>query len=879
MASSAPGVSGNVTLTVNGNTASVPESMVLLTALRDSLGLTGPKLGCGEGACGACVVLVDGEPVTSCQRAAASVAGREVTTIEGLQPGGRAPGVPTTPRLRPVQQAFADECAAQCGYCTPGMILTTTALLARDPHPGDAAIDAALAGQICRCGTYPRIRRAVHRAAQLADGYTAPVSEDTELAGSDTGFAAPEDRLRGPGNGPDADRWAPPLPGSPQHRPERPWDMTDPADRDWFGILGDGLVVVLTPPPADLGAWSTATSAWLHVDADGLVTAFTGKVDVGQDNTTALRVLVAEEMGVPPGRVRLAMGDTDLCPYDMGTFGSRSMPDAGAVLRKTAAYARTVLPVRPGERRVEHVAGEPPLSDPASWKLAGHPHMPPGTVAAVTGTRRFVSDLSQPGMWHGAVLRPPVPGATLRSLNPPALPRRSDIVVVRTAGLAGVVAADPATATATAAALQAAATWDAPAAPSDGELASYLRAHPSRGGPGRWGGPFDEQEGSAASALESAVVRLEATYTTAYIAPAALETRVALAAWNDRRVTVWTGTQTPFPVRAQLAAALEVGEDDVRVIVPPTGGGFGGKHAAGIAIEAAVLARHAGRPVRVAWSRHEEFTVGTLRPAAVIDIAAGVTAKGTLSGWTHLNINAGAAGIGMPYRAADRRLEYQPADSPLPQASYRALAATANNFARESMIDELALGTGADPVEFRLHNLADDRLAAVLLAVATHIGWEADRDPIPGMGIGIACGLEKDGRVVTAAQVVIAPGRQVRVTGLVTGYECGALVNPQTVRNQVEGATVMAFGGAMFEAISFTGGVISNGSFSAYRVPRLADIPPVEVILLDRPDLPSAGAGETPMIAVAPAIAAAIFDATGLRLRSLPLTRDGVLSG
>ena len=143
--------------------------------------------------------------------------------------------------------------------------------------------------------------------------------------------------------------------------------------------------------------------------------------------------------------------------------------------------------------------------------------------------------------------------------------------------------------------------------------------------------------------------------------------------------------------------------------------------------------------------------------------------------------------------------------------------------------------------------------------------------------MGIACGLEKDGRVVTAAQVVIERGRQVRVTGLVTGYDCGALVNPQTVTNQIEGATVMAFGGAMFEAIRFTDGVITNGAFSAYRVPRLADIPPVEVILLDRPDLPPAGAGETPMIAVAPAIAGAIFEATGRRLRSLPLTSDGVL--
>jgi nicotinate dehydrogenase subunit B len=226
---------------------------------------------------------------------------------------------------------------------------------------------------------------------------------------------------------------------------------------------------------------------------------------------------------------------------------------------------------------------------------------------------------------------------------------------------------------------------------------------------------------------------------------------------------------------------------------------------------------------------------------------------------------------------ADLRLEYQPAASPLPQASYRALAATANNFARESMIEELAYRIGMDPVQFRLRNLQDDRLAAVLRAVAEHIGWEADRQAIPGMGVGIACGMEKDGRVVTAAQVVIERGRQVRVAALVTGYECGAIVNPRAVRNQIEGATVMALGGAMYEEIRFTDGVITNGAFSSYRVPRLADIPPVEVILLDRPDLPSAGAGEAPMIAVAPAISAAIFEATGRRLRSLPLTTDGML--
>ncbi|HVB45904.1 MAG TPA: molybdopterin cofactor-binding domain-containing protein [Streptosporangiaceae bacterium] len=844
------------TFTVNGASVSVPESALLLSALRDELGLTGAKPGCLEGECGACVVLVDGLPVRSCQRTAASVAGQQVTTVEGL-------GSPETPH--PVQQAFVEECAAQCGYCTSGMVLSTVALLAQDAAPGDGAIDTALSGQICRCGCYPGIRRAVHRAAELTAAGVP--SDKTAMPGGETGATSE----------PDGDRWGPPGPDQDQRRPARPWDLTDPADRDWFEILGDGLVVALNPVP-DPAVWTTASTAWLHIRADGLVTAFTGKVDVGQDNRTALRLLVAEELGVPLATVLIAMGDTDLCPYDMGTFGSRSMPDAGSALRKTAAYARTVLPVQPGERRLELVTGDPKLTDAADWKVAGQPHLPPGTVAAVTGARRFVSDLKQPGMRHGAVLRPPVPGAALRSLDLTVLADRPGVLVVHTAELAGVVAPDLATARAAVADLRARASWDIPDAPSDSGIVEYLRTHPSEGGPGRWGGPFQHQVGSAATALESAAVRCEATYTTAYISPAALETRVAVAAWaEDGRLTVWTGTQTPFPVRAQVAAGLGLNEHQVRVIVPATGGGFGGKHAAGISTEAAVLARQAGRPVQVHWSRAEEFTAGTLRPAAVIDIAAGLTSDGALSGWTHRNVNSGAAGIHLPYHVADQRLEYAPAHSPLPQASYRALAATANTFARESMIDELAHRVGLDPVQVRLRNLDDERLAAVLRAVAEHIGWEAGREPIPGVGVGIACGLEKDGRVVTAAQVVVEHGRQVRVTGLVTGYECGALVNPRTVRNQIEGGTVMAFGGAMYEEIKFTGGVITNGTFSSYRVPRLADMPPVEVILLDRPDIPSAGAGETPLIAVAPAIANAIFEATGRRLRSLPLTSDGML--
>jgi isoquinoline 1-oxidoreductase len=414
------------------------------------------------------------------------------------------------------------------------------------------------------------------------------------------------------------------------------------------------------------------------------------------------------------------------------------------------------------------------------------------------------------------------------------------------------------------------AEWDVPDAPSRSDLEAFLRTHPVAE-TGGWGQAMLDEQGSPDAVLAASDIRVRATYTTAYIAPAALETRAALAIWDDDgRLTIWVGTQTPFATRAQVAAELDVAEERVRVIVPPTGGGFGGKHGGGVALEAAVLAREVGGPVKVSWSRHEEFTSGTLRPAAVIDVDSAVAPDGTLSAWTFTNINSGPAAIAMPYEVANQRLEYRPAASPLLQASYRALAATANNFARESQIDELAHRLGLDPVEFRLRNLDDARLAAVLTGAAERFGWRG----VAGDGQGIALGLEKGGRVATAAQVAEVDGH-LKVVRLVTAYECGAVVNPRTVINQIEGATIMALGGALFEAIDFADGVITNGSFSSYRVPRITDVPPIEVLLLDRPDLASAGAGETPMICVAPAIANAVFDLTGRRVRSLPLDLEG----
>jgi isoquinoline 1-oxidoreductase len=486
----------------------------------------------------------------------------------------------------------------------------------------------------------------------------------------------------------------------------------------------------------------------------------------------------------------------------------------------------------------------------------------------VTGARRFVSDLDRPGMLHGAVQRPPVVGSTLREVDLRPAEHAPGVTVVREDDFVAVAAGDPVTARRAVAAIEA--EWDVPpAGPSD--IVAHLRAHPvvEQG----WEREMDEAVGDVAIALTAATKRIDATYTTAYLAHVPLETRAAVAEWEGDRLTVWTGTQVPFGVRAQLADELGLKEDDVRVIVPPTGGGFGGKHHGEVALEAARLARATGRPIKVRWSRSEEFQWGHLRPMAVIDIRAGIDSTGSITAWDFLDVNAGTAGIVPPYAIANRRLRYQPADSPVAQTSYRALAATANHFARESLIDELAHAIGHDPLDFRLRNLADERLATVLEAAAAQFDWHARRDAaVRGRwGSGMAAGLEKGGRVATFAQVRVEDDGAFRVSEIVTAYECGTVVNRDTVINQIEGGTIMALGGALFEEMTLERGRIAKPSLAWYRVPRFSDLPRLVVVLLDRPDIASAGAGETPLVTVAPAIANAIFSATGRRLRSLPL--------
>jgi isoquinoline 1-oxidoreductase len=375
--------------------------------------------------------------------------------------------------------------------------------------------------------------------------------------------------------------------------------------------------------------------------------------------------------------------------------------------------------------------------------------------------------------------------------------------------------------------------------------------------------------------LAAADHKLQATYTIAYIAHAPLEPRAAVAEWNDGKLTVWTGTQTPFRFRSDLARTFNVAPEKVRVIVPDMGSAYGGKHTSEHALEAARIAKAAGKPVKLVWTREEEFTWAYFRPAGVIDVASGVRKDGTLTAWEFHNYNSGGSAIRSPYEAPNQRVEFHAAKSPLRQGSYRGLAATANHFARESHLDELAHAVGLDPLALRLHNLKNERLRAVLEAAAKQFGW--GKKSVAGQGFGIAGGTEKGSYVATCAEIVTDLRKdEFKIVRLVTAFECGAILNPDGLKNQVEGAVVMGLGGALFEAIDFADGKILNPRFSRYPVPRFNDTPALETVLLDRKDLPSAGAGETPIVAVAPAVANAIFAATGVRLRSMPMMPNGI---
>lgn len=656
----------------------------------------------------------------------------------------------------------------------------------------------------------------------------------------------------------------------------------------------------MTPQPAP-----TDVSGWLHIDEQGRVTAYTGKVEIGQNIRTSLAQAIAEELSAPLASITMVMGDTDRTPFDIGTVGSFTTPQNMPLLRRAAAAAREALvelasrrwsvaasgitmgggrvhhvpsgrsagfgELTRGERLVRQIAGDQPLKPASQWTIAGTGVAKVDNEAIVTGAQKYVSDITRPGMLHGKVVRPPAAAATLESVDDAGARRMAGVTVVRDGTFIGVAAAKPWIAEEAAKAVSA--RWTShPGQPSSSTIYDYLKANAQAPAP---------RPGPLERALAAAAHRLDRTYTVQFIAHVPLEPRAAVAEWNGDAVTVWVGTQRPFAVREEVAQAFRIPASRVRVIVPPFGSGYGGKHTGEVAVEAARLAKAAARPVKVVWTRAEEFQWAYFRPAGVIEIAAGLDGEGTLDAWDLVNYHSGRAAIEGVYQIAHSRTQFVTLTPPLRSGSYRALAATANNFAREVHIDELASLAKLDPVAFRLRNIQNPRARAVLEAVAERFGW--GKNAPSGRGAGIAVGFDKGGYVATAVELEPREGTTERRQGVLSdaeptlhrvtiAFECGAIVNPDGLRHQIAGAVIQGLGGALWEAIDFADGRVLNGTMQRYRVPRFTDVPPIDVVMIDRKDLPSAGAGETPIIGLAPAISNAIFNASGERRRALPLT-------
>ncbi|MBI1898722.1 MAG: molybdopterin-dependent oxidoreductase, partial [Acidobacteria bacterium] len=465
--------------------------------------------------------------------------------------------------------------------------------------------------------------------------------------------------------------------------------------REFFRVVGGGIVLLVTLE--DAGAQESgggrrrggrfeaapkAIGAWLHIGEDGRITVYSGKAEVGQNVRTSVTLAAAEELGVRPEAVRTVLGDTALTPFDAGTFGSRSTPVMFPQIRRAAAALREVLiglaaerwkcdrgdvqvtdgklrnrsgaelsfaELTRGRKILETISDATPLKPASEWTVAGRPLTKVNGRDFVTGRHRFASDVIRPGMLHGKVVRPAAFGATAASADIAAAGRIPGATVVHDRGFIAAAAADEETLGRAAETVRV--EWSAEPQPSSRELYDYLRrnASPARGG---------TERGSIEDALKAAEVKLESTYTVAYIAHTPLEPRAAVAEWEGGKLTVWTGTQRPFGVRGELAQAFGIAESDVHVIVPDTGSGYGGKHTGECAIEAARLARAAGKPVKLVWTREEEFTWAYARPAGVIDVRSGARRDGTLTAWEFHNYNSGGSAIQTLYDAPNQRIQF-----------------------------------------------------------------------------------------------------------------------------------------------------------------------------------------------------------------------------
>jgi len=701
-------------------------------------------------------------------------------------------------------------------------------------------------------------------------------------------------------------------------------DATGMRRRDFVKALGGGILVLVSLPAPGLvpdaeaqqrRGYPTDVNAYLHIAEDGKVTLYSGKIEMGQGVMTSLTQMAAEDLGVALESIRIVMGDTETCPFDAGTWGSLTTRMFGPAVRAAAAQARLILTdlaarrlgvprtalsvengvvfvtaarsrrVTFGElargQRITHTVDEQAvLRSVREFAVMGRSPQRLDGPEKVTGAAKYTADIRLPGMLYARIVRPPAHGATLRRLDTSAAEAVAGVQVVNHDGLVAVLSPDWETSDRAVRLVRA--DWDVPAPPFDTESVfdHLVQAAPD--------GRTAESAGDVEAGRRESARTFDVTYRHPYVAHAPIEPHAALAEVKDGKATVWASTQAPFSLRPQIARAIGFRAEDVRVMTPYVGGGFGGKAAGQQAVEAARLALAAGRPVQVAWTRAEEFFYDTFDPAALVRVVSGMDANGRLTLWDYQVYGAGERATEVFYDVPNRRVRVYGDWSGGGPAGYhlfgvgpwRAPGANTNRFAAEQQIDAMASAAGIDPLEFRLRNTTDRRMLGVLRAVGQASEWQPAVAPRrTGRGRGLACGIDAGTYVAHVADVTVdrASGA-VKVERVVCAQEMGIVVNPDGAKMQMEGCITMGLGYALAEEVRFEGGRILDTNFGTYALPRFSWVPRIETVLVPNDDLAPQGGGEPAIVTMGAVVANAIFDATGARMRRLPMTPERVLA-
>ncbi|MEZ5018783.1 MAG: molybdopterin cofactor-binding domain-containing protein [Bacteroidales bacterium] len=689
--------------------------------------------------------------------------------------------------------------------------------------------------------------------------------------------------------------------------------------RSFVKTLGGGIVLFFAPwnaldllalPAQQRRSLTKDYNAFLHIAQDGTVSCFTGKIEMGQGIITSLAQMMAEELNVPLDKVKMVMGDTDLCPWDAGTWGSLTTRAFGPAMRAALAEARAVLlemaseklgvdqsrlEVREGiiaekgnpsvsvsyadlakGRKLEKYLEVKPLpEDYREYTVVGKPLKHSDAFDKVTGKAKYAGDLVLPGMLHARILRPPSHGATLVSVDISGAEAIEGVRVVRDGDFIAVVSENRDLADLAVVRINAGYTFDELKV-DDSTIFEYINR-------GEYRENVVTDAGDMLTAPQQCEKLFEHEYHDPYLAHAPIEPHTALAQWVDGKLTVWASTQSPFGLQDSLVREFGTSIENVRVITPFVGGGFGGKASSQQGVEAAKIARITGRPVMLAWTRDEEFFYDTFHAASVIKVKSGIDSDGRIRMWDYNIYLAGTRGSEATYDIPNVRITNYREDRskytvhPFATGPWRAPNNNTNTFARETQVDIMAAAAGIDPLEFRLRNLKDERMKGVLKAVADRFGYTQGKTP-SGRGIGVACGTDAGTWVAHMAEVEVDRSTgKVKVLRLACAQDMGLCVNPQGALIQMEGCLTMALGYTLAEEVKFEGGNIRDRNFDSYQIPRFSWLPKLECVIMDKMDQPPQGGGEPAIIGVGAAVGNAIFDATGARLFRVPFTPERVL--